>query len=66
MNKSVIPKDYLVDKSDNALLAKNKKKGGGLEKNVWINIVVIILFDFSYIDYNTYFVNLTLGQTSLK
>lgn len=29
MNKSVIPKDYLVDKSDNALLAKNKKKGGG-------------------------------------
>lgn len=26
MNKSVIPKDYLVDKSDNALLAKNKKK----------------------------------------
>lgn len=36
MNKSVIPKDYLVDKSDNALLAKNKKKGGGgrLEKNM--------------------------------
>lgn len=26
MNKSVIPKDYLVDKYDNALLAKNKKK----------------------------------------
>lgn len=49
MNKSVIPKDYLVDKSDNALLAKNKKKGGGGEigkKYVWINIVVIILFDF--------------------
>lgn len=36
MNKSVIPKDYLVDKYDNALLAKNKKKGGGgrLEKNM--------------------------------
>lgn len=36
MNKSVIPKDYLVDKSDNALLAKNKKKKGGgrLEKNM--------------------------------
>lgn len=36
MNKSVIPKDYLVDKSDNALLAKNKIKGGGgrLEKNM--------------------------------
>lgn len=34
MNKSVIPKDYLVDKSDNALLAKNKKKrrGGGIGK----------------------------------
>lgn len=31
MNKSVIPKDYLVDKSDNALLAKNKKKKGGGE-----------------------------------
>lgn len=29
MNKSVIPKEYLVDKSDNALLAKNKKKRGG-------------------------------------
>lgn len=29
MNKSVIPEDYLVDKYDNALLAKNKKKGGG-------------------------------------
>lgn len=29
MNKSVIPKDYLVDKYDNALLAKNKKKKGG-------------------------------------
>lgn len=26
MNKSVIPEDYLVDKYDNALLAKNKKK----------------------------------------
>lgn len=50
MNKSVIPEDYLVDKYDNALLAKNKKKkGGGGEigkKYVWINIVVIILFDF--------------------
>lgn len=35
MNKSVIPKDYLVDKSDNALLAKNKKKGRGrLVKNM--------------------------------
>lgn len=36
MNKSVIPKDYLVDKYD-ALLAKNKKKRGGggrLEKNM--------------------------------
>lgn len=29
MNKSVIPEDYLVDKYDNALLAKNKKKRGG-------------------------------------
>lgn len=49
MNKSVIPEDYLVDKYDNALLAKNKKKGGGGKigkKYVWINIVVIILFDF--------------------
>lgn len=36
MNKSVIPKDYLVDKYDNALLAKNKKKRGGgrLKKNM--------------------------------
>lgn len=36
MNKSVIPKEYLVDKSDNALLAKNEKKRGGgrLEKNM--------------------------------
>lgn len=40
MNKSVIPKDYLVDKSDNALLAKNKKKkggGGGDWKKICLN-----------------------------
>lgn len=29
MNKLVIFKDYLVDKFDNVLLVKNKKKGGG-------------------------------------
>lgn len=28
MNKLVIFKDYLVDKFDNVLLVKNKKKGG--------------------------------------
>lgn len=39
MNKSVIPKEYLVDKSDNALLAKNKKKkrGGGDWKKICLN-----------------------------
>lgn len=39
MNKSVIPKDYLVDKYDNALLAKNKKKkgGGGDWKKICLN-----------------------------
>lgn len=38
MNKSVIPKDYLVDKSDNALLAKNKKKReGGDWKKICLN-----------------------------
>lgn len=37
MNKLVIFKDYLVDKFDNVLLVKNKKKKGGgrLEKNMF-------------------------------
>lgn len=37
MNKLVIFKDYLVDKFDNVLLVKNKKKRGGgrLEKNMF-------------------------------
>lgn len=37
MNKSVIPNDYLVDKSDNALLAKKKKGGGGDWKKICLN-----------------------------
>lgn len=63
MNKLVIFNDYLVDKFDNVLLVKKKKRGGGEigKKYVWIDIVVIILFDFLYIDYNIYFVYFILG-----
>lgn len=37
MNKLVIFEDYLVDKYDNVLLVKNKKKRGGerLEKSMF-------------------------------